>query len=118
VYVSARHHKMCKLVDWSHPNNITFCSRAPGHATEEQAKQPNMHMLRKSTLYIRPMWQITMKSVLRVTLWFAHSIMAIQGITGCIPTWKTGKSQGISKVREKSGNFKGQGKTGKSQGIL
>jgi hypothetical protein len=25
--------------------------------------------------------------------------------TGCIPTWKTGKNQGISKVREKSGNF-------------
>jgi hypothetical protein len=26
------------------PNNITFCSRAPGCATEEQAKQLNIYM--------------------------------------------------------------------------
>jgi hypothetical protein len=38
LYVLARHHKMCKLANWSHLSNITFCSHAPGHATEEQAK--------------------------------------------------------------------------------
>jgi hypothetical protein len=42
--VLARHHKMCNLANWSRTSNITSCSRAPGHATEEQAKQPNIHM--------------------------------------------------------------------------
>jgi hypothetical protein len=32
LYVLARHHKMCKLVNWSRPSNITSCSRTPGHA--------------------------------------------------------------------------------------
>jgi hypothetical protein len=44
LYVLAKHHKMCKLANWSRPSNITFCSRAPDRATEEQAKQPNIHM--------------------------------------------------------------------------
>jgi hypothetical protein len=43
LYVLARHHKMCKLANWSCPNNITSCSHAPGHATKEQAKQLNVH---------------------------------------------------------------------------
>jgi hypothetical protein len=43
LYVLVEHHKMCKLANWSHPSNTTSCSHAPGHATEEQAKQPNIH---------------------------------------------------------------------------
>jgi hypothetical protein len=43
MYVLARHHKMCKLANWTRPSNITSCSRAPGRAMEEQAKQPNIH---------------------------------------------------------------------------
>jgi hypothetical protein len=27
-------------------------------------------------------------------------------LTGCIPTWKTGKNHGISKVREKPGKVR------------
>jgi hypothetical protein len=38
LYVLAKHHKMCKLANWSRLNNITSCSHAPGHATEERAK--------------------------------------------------------------------------------
>jgi hypothetical protein len=44
MYVLAKYHKMCKLAKWFHPSNITFCSRAPGRATEEQAKQLNIHI--------------------------------------------------------------------------
>jgi hypothetical protein len=74
----ARHHKMCKFANWFHPSNITFCSRAPGHATEEQSKQPNINMQVVSNTYlpyrcpgkrtlidIHPMLQVTIKSVLR-----------------------------------------------------
>jgi hypothetical protein len=44
-YVLARHCKLCKLANWSRPSNIiTNCSRAPGCATKEQAKQLNIHM--------------------------------------------------------------------------
>jgi hypothetical protein len=42
MYVLAKYHRMCKCVNWIHPSNITFCSHAPGCATEEQAKQSNM----------------------------------------------------------------------------
>jgi hypothetical protein len=42
--VLAKHNKMCKLANWSRPNNITSCLRATGRATEEQAKQPNIHI--------------------------------------------------------------------------
>jgi hypothetical protein len=49
LYVLARHHKICKLANWSHPSNITSCSRAPGRATEEQTKQPNIHMWGESS---------------------------------------------------------------------
>jgi hypothetical protein len=38
LYVLAKHYEMCKLANWSCPSNITSCSRAPGCATEEQAK--------------------------------------------------------------------------------
>jgi hypothetical protein len=42
MYVLARY-KMRKLANLYHPSNITSCSRAPGRATEEQVKQPNIH---------------------------------------------------------------------------
>jgi hypothetical protein len=76
LYVLAKHHRKCKLVNWSHPSNITACSRAPGHPTEDQGKQSNIHMQgdsstqlpyrgpRKKTLDICPMLQVTRKSVL------------------------------------------------------
>jgi hypothetical protein len=38
VCVLAKHHRKCKLADWSRPSNITSCSCVPGCATEEQAK--------------------------------------------------------------------------------
>jgi hypothetical protein len=47
--VLAKHHKMCKFANWSRQSNNTFCSSAPGHATEEQAKQPNIHMRGESS---------------------------------------------------------------------
>jgi hypothetical protein len=49
LYVLAKHHKMCRLGNWSRPSNITSCSRVPGRATEEQAKQPNIHMWGESS---------------------------------------------------------------------
>jgi hypothetical protein len=45
LYVLAKHYRMCKLANWSRPSNIKSCSHASGRATEEQAKQPNIHML-------------------------------------------------------------------------
>jgi hypothetical protein len=47
LYVLAKHHKICTLANWSRPSNI--CSRAPGRATEEQAKQLNIHILGESS---------------------------------------------------------------------
>jgi hypothetical protein len=49
LYVLAKHHRKCKLANWSRPSNITSCSRAPGCATEEQAKQPNIYMWGESS---------------------------------------------------------------------
>jgi hypothetical protein len=49
LYVLAKHHRKCKLANWSHPRNITSCSHAHGCATEEQAKQPNIHMRGESS---------------------------------------------------------------------
>jgi hypothetical protein len=37
---------MCNLANWSRPSNIASRLRAPGRVTEEQAKQPNIHMQR------------------------------------------------------------------------
>jgi hypothetical protein len=42
LYELPKHHKMCKLANWSRPSNIISCSRVPGRATEEQAKQLNI----------------------------------------------------------------------------
>jgi hypothetical protein len=44
-----RHRQMYKLANWSRQSNVTSCSRAPGRATEEQAKQPNIHMRKESS---------------------------------------------------------------------
>jgi hypothetical protein len=49
LYVLAKHRKMCKLANWSRPSNITSCSRASDRVTEEQAKQPNIHMREASS---------------------------------------------------------------------
>jgi hypothetical protein len=49
LYVLARHRKMCNLANWSRLSNITFWSRAPGRATEEQTKQLNLNMWGESS---------------------------------------------------------------------
>jgi hypothetical protein len=42
--VLVTHNRKCKLAYWSYPNNITSFLHVLGHATEEQTKQPNIHM--------------------------------------------------------------------------
>jgi hypothetical protein len=49
LYVLARHHRMCKLANWSNPSNITSCSRASVRATGKQAKQLDIHMRGESS---------------------------------------------------------------------
>jgi hypothetical protein len=55
--VLAKHSKVCKLANWSRPRNITFCSSASRHTTEEQAKQSNKHMLKESSTPYYPVPQ-------------------------------------------------------------
>jgi hypothetical protein len=66
------HHRMCNLANWSRPNNITSYSRAPGRATEEQARhltytcgecQAPHRCLGKKTLDICPMLQVTIDRI-------------------------------------------------------
>jgi hypothetical protein len=76
LYVLTKHHKMSKFANLSGPSNNTFCSCAPGRATEEQAEHTHAESVKhliiiihrypgKKTLYIRPMMQVTIESVLR-----------------------------------------------------
>jgi hypothetical protein len=48
-YVLARHNRMCELANWSRLSNITSCSHVLVRATEEQAKQLNIHMRGESS---------------------------------------------------------------------
>jgi hypothetical protein len=89
LYVLARHHKMCKLVNWSRSSNITSFSCTPGRATEEQANQkytreksqaPNYPIgaLGRKRLISAQCLQVTIvcPSQEKQLIWLAHSMMA------------------------------------------